>query len=118
MSDTDAEKLAVLRQRSDDHQEQIRAFGPLVSQFAVLDERVAGVQAGLNKVREHVERVEDDCEKQTTWTLKEFADRDERDRQRAEKARKDKIALYIALVGLLLTFGGLIVAVVQLLGQS
>lgn len=116
MSDPQIE-LAVLRQRLDDQQEHLRALAPVAKQIAVLEERAGGIQTGLNDARDHIERVETACEKQASWTKDQFQLRDERARERDERTRKDQIALRIALGGLFVTFAGLIVAVLTLLGQ-
>jgi hypothetical protein len=106
--------VAVLKQRSDDHEGDIRAFGPLVTEHAVLTERLAGLQHGLNNTRKTVQDLAHTQERH-----RELIDqRIEADQERDRGARRYRITTYISFAGLLMAFAGIIIAVLTFISGS
>lgn len=106
--------VAVLKQRSDDHESRIDTFVPLVAGHAVLDERLKGLQHGLNNTRKNVQDLARIQERH-----RELMDqRAEADNERDRGARRYRITTYISFAGLLVAFTGTVIALLIFISGS
>lgn len=117
--------LAGVKQRTDDHEGDIRAFTPLVIAHARLEEKLAGIQVGLDALRkdwrEDVEHFDEEVAKLRAELATDRQDRDkvrrDREQREAERDRSDRryrIATWIAAVGMIFTFVSTTVGVLTL----
>lgn len=85
--------VAGVRQRTDDHEGDIRSFTPLVIAHARLEEKLAGIQSGLDSLRKDWR---DDVEHfdNAITVLRQEMENDRRDiaRVRAEREEKERAA--------------------------
>jgi hypothetical protein len=102
-----AEDVAVLKQRSDDHEHDIRAFGPLVTEHAVLEERLTGQQRAIDALRD-----------KTTAIFKRLDDHDQLAREREREDRKTRWTNRLTLAGLAIAFAGLMFTAVTVLANT
>jgi hypothetical protein len=83
-------RIARLEAARDNHKDQLRALGPLVSQYAVLEERLRNFGDDLNKGFDAIRAELDDMKKDQA--------------ERAKERRTMLIALFVAGIGLFGTF--------------
>lgn len=117
--------VSAIRQRTEDHENDIRSFAPLVIAHAQLEVKLAGIQSGLDALRrdwrEDVERFDNQVHELGAALAADRKDRDkmrrdreEREREREGKDRRYRIATWIAAVGMIMTFVSTTVGVLTL----
>lgn len=104
--------VARIGQRVDDHENDIRAFGPLVTEQATARKDVARLADDIHNAYDGVRRLEGRLEKHIEDTNRVRQVREERERERETKDRRYRIATWMAAAGMFLTFVSTTVAVV------
>lgn len=101
MPESTETRLARVEASRDEHREQLKVLTPLVSQYAVLEERLGNfggdLNEGLKAIREELAAMKKDTNDRFTEISKDQKDR-------AKERRTMLIALFVAGIGLFGTF--------------
>jgi chromosome segregation ATPase len=117
--------MSAVRQRTDDHETDIRSFAPLVVAHAQVEVKLAGIQLALDALRkdwredvEHFDKQVRDLNAALEVDRKDRdrmrREREEREHERERKDRRYRIATWIAAVGMAMTFVSTTVGVLAL----
>lgn len=101
-------RLTRLETREEARTEQLRVLSPLVSQYAVLEERLANLggdlDEGLTAVRSEIAAVRSEIAETARRIEKRFAADDDAKALIAKQRRQDRVTLLVAAVGLVGVF--------------
>lgn len=104
--------VARIGQRVEDHENDIRAFGPLVAEQAIARDKLVRLGEDIHGAHDSVRRLEERFEASVREIAKVREGREERERKQEIQNRRWRITTGIAAIGLFLTFVGMVVTVV------
>jgi predicted nucleic acid-binding Zn-ribbon protein len=107
---------AALKQRTDDHESDIRSFAPLVVAHARLEEKLASLQEAITGLRGSISGLTQEIEAERERVNEIRRKREEQERERENRDRRYRIATWIAAIGMFLTFVSTTVGVIALVG--
>jgi predicted nucleic acid-binding Zn-ribbon protein len=109
--------VARIGQRVEDHENDIRAFGPLVIEQATTRKDTSQLSLEVHSAHESIRRLEERFEAHVKEITGIRIARERRENEKDVKDRRYRVATWIAAVGMLLTFVSTTVGVIALVLQ-
>jgi predicted nucleic acid-binding Zn-ribbon protein len=107
---------AALKQRTDDHESDIRSFAPHVVAHARREVKLARLQEAITGLRGSISGLTQEIEAERERVNEIRRKREEQERERENRDRRYRIATWIAAIGMFLTFVSTTVGVIALVG--